>query len=59
MLYALGLEREALELHVCATRRYSNLRTSWQGLLDAPNAEPAMRVEAQQQLDRIQRTIYG
>lgn len=58
-LYALGLEREALELHVYATRRFSNLRSAWQGLLDAPNAEPAMREEARAELDRIQRTIYG
>lgn len=58
-LYALGLEREALELHVYATRRFSNLRPSWQGLLEAPNAEPAMREEARRELDRIERTIYG
>ncbi len=58
-LYALGLEREALELHVYATRRYSNLRSSWRGLLEAPNAEPDMREEARRELDRLQRTIYG
>lgn len=58
-LYALGLGQEALELHRYATRRFSNLRPSWQGLLEAPNAEPAMREEARRELDRIERTIYG
>lgn len=58
-LYALGLGREALELHVYATRRFSNLRSSWQGLLAAPNAEPSMREEARRELERIERTIYG
>lgn len=58
-LYEHGFTDQALETHLFATRRYSNLRQAWQGLLEAPNAEASMRTEARQQLDRIARTIYS
>jgi hypothetical protein len=58
-LHSHGLHGEALEVRVYATRRYSNLKAAWLGLLDAPNADPSMKEEAQHQLERIERMIYG
>jgi hypothetical protein len=58
-LYGHGLQREALAVHLFATERYPNLRPAWQGLLNAPNAAPAEREEAQRQLDRIHHMLYG
>jgi len=58
-LYGQGLRREALEVHVHATRYHSNRREAWQALLAAPNAEPAHREEARQHLERLQRILEG
>jgi uncharacterized RDD family membrane protein YckC len=58
-LYGHGLGEEALAVHVQATRYHSNRREAWQGLLAAPNAEPAQREEARQHLERLQRILAG
>jgi uncharacterized RDD family membrane protein YckC len=58
-LYGHGLGEEALAVHVQATRYHSNRREAWQGLLAAPNAEPAQQEEARQHLARLQRILAG
>lgn len=58
-LYGHGLHRDALEVHVVATKYHPNQKTAWQGLLDAPNADAALKAQAQGELARIEKILHG
>lgn len=58
-LYGHGLKRDALEVHVVATKYHPNQKVAWQGLLDAPNADAALKAEAQSELARIEKILHG